>query len=373
MNFRVYTFGGELLGQIDSADSFTWTRKYRDPGAFTAQLPLTDRNIALTEVGNIVWFRGAKEYCVIETRVVTEGPDAKKIELSGRSPLFLLDRRSLKNIVKRTSGRLVARVLLDMFTSYITPIDGVTYEQNTAVTATFTDDVAFEGSLLDAAQECAIAADCGLQAVSAFADNGTPDVTVRLFFGKDRSTAQSVNKRVIFSPRIGNVGRVERTESRAKSVNTIYSTGRWADYVEDPDSDYVWLRSNKLYTETVYENDTEPASADRREMHITIDDMTSYEITLAEFKAKLRQEARLQLSKSIQIDSIEAELIGDYQYVYQQDYDVGDIVTLEIPELGLEIDKRVIEVQQVFEEEAVRVVPTLGEPMPSRIRFRRRR
>lgn len=376
MRFMVYTLGGNLLGRIDDAQSFTWTRRYQQPGAFTATLPLTQENIRLTGIGNIVWFRGAQEYCVIETRTITDSPEQQTVELTGRDTLCLLDRRSLLRSYGADSSSLVRAALREMMASdYMVAIDGLIYENNSEVTGRFSEDVCFSQgqSLLDAAHECASYGDCGLQAVTDFASGGGTDARVRLYKGLDRSTAQSDRRPVVFSPRYGNLGRVMYTHSEPNHINTVIIHGYWTSIVRDEDSGETYSTTRR-YREIVYENDTAPAPADRRESHIECSSASdSDEMTLSRFRAKMRTEARAQLGISRAVDSIEVEILGTSQFVYQKDYDVGDIVTVEIPQLGLEMDKRVIEVQEVFEQNVTRIVPTLGEPLPTRMRFRRRR
>lgn len=367
MRFKVFSGSGVLLGEIENATSFSWTRRYRSPGGFRAQLVLSEENVRLTDVGNLVWFRGAPEYCIIETRVTTYSPKEQKIEITGRDALGLLDRRRLIADYNATEGQTVRKAMKDIMTDgYVTAIDGLTWRDNADVTGTFSEDTgySFGTSVLDVAQECAGEGDCGLRAITGFASGGSVDAVAELYNGVDRSTAQSENRRVVFSERYGDIDRIEYTKSSANYVNTVVVSGKW----EDVDTGRVFK-----YIEIVYENDTEPPEAARVETHIACSfNGDSWAMTSDRYKTYMRAEGRAQLGISHVIESVEVDVLDTAQHVYQQDYDVGDIVTVEIPSLGIELDKRVMEVEQVFESDTVRIIPTFGEPLPSRIRFRRR-
>lgn len=61
----------------------------------------------------------------------------------------------------------------------------------------------------------------------------------------------------------------------------------------------------------------------------------------------------------------EDKIRGNYNYPY--DYDLGDIVTNRFEYWGMTSNDRVTEVNEVYEHEVMKAVPTFGTPLPSTI------
>lgn len=52
------------------------------------------------------------------------------------------------------------------------------------------------------------------------------------------------------------------------------------------------------------------------------------------------------------------------QFRYTEDWNLGDIVTGRQTEWGVSMDQRVTEVEEIYENDTMTVVPTLGTPAP---------
>lgn len=49
---------------------------------------------------------------------------------------------------------------------------------------------------------------------------------------------------------------------------------------------------------------------------------------------------------------------------YRQDWDLGDIVTVQYTKLSITTNQRVTEVEEVYENGTATITPTFGTPMP---------
>lgn len=376
MNFRVYEMDGTFVGEVQNARSFVWTRRFSQPGAFDATLPLTMENIRLCALDRLVWFRGATECCLIENRVITDSGEEKSVRISGRDVICYLDRRLLVKKYNNNASVAVREVLGRIFTQsnkYMIPITGLSYRDNPAITATLPQGYSkgVDTPILTIVQELATDADCGARSLCDLSD-GNADIVVELYNGVNRSAGQSAVRPVIFSPRYGNLERASYTLNNVTTKNVAIIRGRYGTVYTDEQSGETWT-GWKTYTETVYKDGVQPDDMERRETFMWCSfEGTSEEMTLAKFRSKMRQEAEGALKGRIPVDSIDCDVLGLTQFVYRRDWDVGDIVTIQIPEWGIDVDKRVTEVQEVYEQEGMRVVPTFGEALPSVLQYRRR-
>lgn len=86
--------------------------------------------------------------------------------------------------------------------------------------------------------------------------------------------------------------------------------------------------------------------------------------TIADYKALLQQLGYMQLGKHKLTDSFEAPISPSARWVYGTDYNIGDIVTLQMRDWGKTENFRVTEVEEVWENGIYSVYPTFGDPLP---------
>lgn len=374
---------GALVGVIEQLRSLTWTRRYSQAGSFDATMPLTPENLRLTELNRLAWIRGAPNACLIESRVITDSADQQDIVISGRDVLCYLDRRLLNWDFEADDPIRASAVLSLLFRGeasggrYTVPIDGVSYVDDKSVTYKLPEGYTKSAgtSLLEIAEDLAALADAGLKSTCDLS-GGTANVKIRMYMGVNRGAGQSARQPVIFSKRWNNLERVGLTQNIAAVVNTVVVRGYWAAFHQYADGS-TWTEGGKYYRVTVYLNDKKPADSERREAQIDCSfDATGADMTLERYKVKMRQEGRAYLKNALKgtvaADAVDCEVLGDVQFRYRRDWDVGDIVSVQSPELGVDVDKRITEVQEVYEQEGRRLAVTFGNSLPTRIRMRRR-
>lgn len=93
-------------------------------------------------------------------------------------------------------------------------------------------------------------------------------------------------------------------------------------------------------------------------IHLDITDTESE--TDAEAISKAQTQALLELLNHTKLSSIEFEAVAKF-YKYEEDYDLGDLIRINFDALGLSYTSRIIEVEEVYEENKQIIVPHFGD------------
>ena len=103
---------------------------------------------------------------------------------------------------------------------------------------------------------------------------------------------------------------------------------------------------------------------DLREMFVDAKDIKKENMSDEEYRALLVQRGEEKLAENSKAESFECDTGADINFKYKQDYDLGDIVTIKKRAWGITQDQRIEEIQEIYEYGQMRVVPTLGTPLP---------
>jgi hypothetical protein len=106
---------------------------------------------------------------------------------------------------------------------------------------------------------------------------------------------------------------------------------------------------------------------DLRELIVDAKDIQSTDLTTEQYNALLTQRGSEQLAVNGVVESLEAQTQPFVNYTYKDDYDLGDIVTVRKKTWSIETDKRITEVQEIYENGGFTIVPTYGDPLPETI------
>lgn len=144
---------------------------------------------------------------------------------------------------------------------------------------------------------------------------------------------------IIFASGWGNMANVKYSEDESKWANAGYAGGAGEDEAR--------------LIQTVYEDDEITAGFDRRETWLDCGSIELVDDLLYEGKYKLKDKA---LVKALTGDMLPA---GPFQYL--QDWDLGDMVTVQSQAAGVELDTQITEVKESYEQGRVDVKPTFGK------------
>lgn len=346
MELRIYDKELNLLGIIENQKSLIWTRRYNKAGEFMAYFPLTDDNIRLIKIDNLISFRGANEAGVIEDVIMRSTNIERVIIASGRFLISYLDRRLIRPTYNFT-GRTEIAMRQMIQNAVAIPLVEMGALQG------FTDTIEFQATyknLLSYESKLSVYSNIGFRFRPDFTNKKIYFETYR---GLDRTRGQTERPFVEFSDRFDNLSSVENRKNTQLLKNVGYVGG------EGEGSERVFITIG----------DDTLTGLERREMFVDARDISSMDITQAEYLEALRTRGYEKMNEQIFSDSYDVTTVPTGNYKYKDDYDLGDIVTIRKTDWNLTTNLRITEIQEVYEHGTATVIPTLGSPLPTKINW----
>lgn len=161
--------------------------------------------------------------------------------------------------------------------------------------------------------------------------------------GVDRTEGQNTNSRVIMSLEFESVSSVQYSLDTSSSKNVAYAGGAGEDY-------------NRTVI-AVTNEDAMPKGPQRRETFI---DCGTLEIAETDTALSLSEEGKHGLQEYKKAESLTAEISPSSPFVYRKHYDLGDLVTVYAPEIGLAQDMRVADAEESYEPGGMHLNITYG-------------
>lgn len=343
MEIRVYSRDMHFQGVAENQTSIIWTRKYFEAGNFEIYVPITEANVRLFQLENLVWLQGASEAGVIEEVKYTQSNVENNIVVSGRFLESYMDRRLIHPIVNFTGKTEVAmRELLDN----ITPV--LPYVQLGDLQG-FDEEITFQYGwkpLLGFQTKLAQSANFGFRFKPNFTEK---TITFEIYKGLDRTRSQHERSYTEFSEDFDNLNEAMYIANSQLEKTVAYVAGEGDD------------ENRKI----VIVGDDTLVGYDRKELFVDARDLHSDEMTEEEYVATLIQRGEEKLQENAFSKSFECVTIPLGNFNYKKDYDLGDIVTVKKKNWNITSDLRITEIMEVYEHGAMEVIPTLGNPLPT--------
>lgn len=345
MEVWVYNREMRLQGIIENHTSLIWGRKLYTAGKFEIHAPATADNLELLQPGNIITKGDKKEAAVIRGLENEESTILNEITRTGYfMPIYFNDRLTGPTI--NFNGTAEAALYKLAHTPQTIP------RMQWAGLQGFTEKVEFQATYkntLSHMEKIARASGLGFRVVPDFKEK---TLTFEVYQGKDRTTGQRVNSRVIFSETYNNLNRSKYTYNDELYKTKVIVGGAGEG-------------SNRIYVEVGGGN-----GLDLREVFLDAKDINKDEMTQAEYLAALRARGEEYLKTSCGItECFESEAEAEVNFIYKQDYDLGDIVTIKKKGWNITTDLRITELQEVYEYGGMYVVPTFGDALPETIKW----
>lgn len=348
MQLRIYDANLNFLGLIETQSSFMWTRRYFEVGEFKLYAPATASNLNLLRMGNLISYHGANEAGVIEHLSIEDtfknGGRQSQITVKGRFLESYMDRRLIKQTYN-FSGR--AEDAMHRLLDQVAPIPLVVHGESNG----FEETVSFQATykkLLKYEQKLSAYSNIGFRFRPDFVNKV---IIFEPYKGLNRSFRQTDRNRVVFSDSYGNLNETEYETNSQLYKNVCYVGGQG----EGAERTIVVVGDDTL------------TGLERREMFINASDITQDDITMEEYLQALQQRGQQKLADNTTTISFECETASNGNFVYKQHYDLGDIITVRKPEWGIDVDLRVTEIQEIYENGAIKIEPTFGTPLPSTV------
>jgi len=342
MEVRVYDREMEFQGIIENQTSLIWTRKYFEPGVMEIHVPITNDSLWLTRKGNLIWMRGCNEAAVIEDRKLEESGRRNEITVKGRFLSSYMDRRLIKGTVN-FNGKV--EVAMRQLLSGVTAIPRVRlgklqgYEETVRFQATYKNLLSYEEKL-------AKSAGLGFRFRPDF---DAKEIYFEVYRGKDRTSGQGANNRVVFSENYNNLNNAIYRENDQLYKNVAYVGG-----------------AGEGVARTIVQVGG-AAGLDLREIFVDARDLAQDDLTQEEYIEALKTRGREKLREAAASSSFECDTRADINFRYRENYDLGDVVTVRKKAWGITEEKRITEAREVYEYGGRKIEPTFGDSLPEAI------
>lgn len=346
---KVYDMKLQRAGAIDVFRSLIWTRKYREAGTVEFHAALNQKNLALLQRGRILSMTGSVESALIEG--IAADDFSNEITATGRMLSAGLSRRGIKTVVvvKEESYEAVMRRLVDI--SAITtenPLPDLALGQEAGLGGLVTLQVSYK----DLYTYLCKLSSCSNLGFRIRADYKEKVMYFEVYEGKDHSKNQRGNKQVTFSEVYRNINKATFTinDQNYKTHAVVFGEGEGT--------------ARKMLEATI-----DPAATgwERRELIVDARDISSDGLTADQYNSALIQRGNEKLAENGIVECLEATTLPNVNFTYKKDYDLGDIVTVNKKAWGIEMDKRITEIQEIYENGGFTIVPTFGDPQPETV------
>lgn len=358
MELKVFNRELELLGIIDSFTSLRWIRRYYKSGEFELHCLLTTEALELLKPENII-YKGRREAVYINKRELTlndEGEEVLKVQ--GHSLTKYIHRRinwgrlMMIGTVEEVMHRLVYNHCVNPSDSS-RKIEQLKLGSLTGLGKKISYQNSY-GNILDCLE--ALGTDSGY-GYGIFINPEYQELLFEVYEGRNLSANQSTNPPCIFSRELENVYSQTYIDSRENYRNTCLIGGAGED-------------EERKLTSIEY-----GSGLDRYELFVDAREISNkekvneqeQEISWDRYEPLLLQKGSEKLACYQNIRTFDSKVNIGGNLVYQQDYDLGDIVTCYDPQWGITVDERITEIEEIYEGNRMSVSCTFGHNTPTLI------
>lgn len=341
----VYDREMNRIGILENQTSILWIRKYYEPGCFEIHAPITLENLKLLAKENLITQKGNVEAGIIENIEYNESYSLNEIIVKGRFLSSYMDRRIVKQTINFNG------YIEDGIKALIRSVETIPLLKVEDSMKLSTDTISFQATMKNLQNLVT-----KLVRGSALGYRFRPDfknkvILFETYQGIDRTMNQNVNSRVVFSETYNNLNKAiyRWSDQLVKTVAIVGGEG------DGEKRKYVSVGSGTGF--------------DLREIFVDAKDLTSDGLTTIEYENILKQRGYETLELNSASETLEYESAANINFKYKVDYDLGDIVTVHKRKWDIQMSQRITEIQEVYENDGMIVIPVLGSPLPEKIEW----
>lgn len=342
---RVIDTEFNLLAEIDNYSSLQWKRRWHQPGGFELHLSPSTQGAERLQKGHLVLLR-EEAGIILHREIILQRDGTEQLIVTGRGLASVLGRRITVPPTGQAYDRLTAAaetIMKRYVRSNCTEpedagrvIDLLTIAPDQERGGSLTYQTRYK-QLDDELQKLSNASGLGW-------DVRLDMASLRWEFdvqeGRDLTAGQTVLPPVIFSVDFDAVRSQSYTDSDIGYRNQAYVGGQGEG-------------ANRV----VVEVGEGRAGLERIETFVDARDL--------EDEADLPERGQQKLLEMQRLTSFETEIMPRGPYVYREDWDLGDVVTVQNKRWGVSVDARVAEVLEVYEPGGMRLDVTFGTALPT--------
>lgn len=362
----------ETVAVIDQYTSLIWTKRYWDTGDFELYLPADDSLLQYLQIDYYITRKDCNTTMIIERiEIKTDAESGNYFTISGRSAEKILSYRVVANAshgfgTSSAEGMCYYLVAFEMTNKLPDTlkyadrtIDIIKDIRQTSTHKNPDESIIWNSyyyeNLSDAVYN--LATQYGFSVRFLLRDDKT-GFDIEFWSGKDRTTGQTTNSPVVFSPGYYNLINSDYAYdiTDEKTMAFIAGQGDGANRV------VLWTHMTVTDDE---EHTKVPKGLDRREMFVDARDLqqtSSDGATMSwdEYQHTLRYRGKEKLYETVAAPLFSGEVDTTLQFVYRRDWDLGDVVSIE-NEYGIGASARIIEVTECDDENGYKVTPTFSD------------
>ena len=336
---------------IDSAPSVIWVTRFNKSGQFELYVPASRDYLRMfyDYMHDVLVTRDDSDAVMIvdDVQLTTDPENGDYLTITGQDGGGILGRRIIPKQTNFTgTAENCVRALIDQ--NVINP-DNITRKISSFALAAaqgYTETIEKQvtgKNLLDTVSEICAAYDYGFRVTF----DGT-NFTFNLYKGVDRSTGQTTNPPVIFSPDYENLGNTSFTIGKSKFHTAVYVAGE-GEGSNRKIYNLGYASASGLWRRELW--------ADARNTSSTTD---GGELTPTEYNAILSEQGKEELRNNLYTLDFNGEILNVNAYKYSVDYGLGDTVSV-VNEYGIQGTTTVAEITEVEDAEGYRLIPTFSE------------
>ena len=217
---KLYIFSPQmvLLGVIETSTSIQWIRNFSSCGEFETHFPLTQLNVNLLKLENLLWLKEKEECGVIEYVTIDFEQSKREITVKGRFAESYFSRRLIKGTfnfngkVEEAMRQLVT--LADIPRVELGTLNG--FSEKIQFQATYKNTLTYLSKLSQSSN-------IGFRLRPDF---DRKKWIFETYKGVDRSINQFENRRVVFSQKNGDISKATYTLNSQNYSNVCYVGGQ---------------------------------------------------------------------------------------------------------------------------------------------------
>ncbi|WP_026582119.1 siphovirus ReqiPepy6 Gp37-like family protein [Bacillus sp. J33] len=360
---RIITLGFELKGEIDNYESMWFTRSWSGIGQIELRINRYKRHVEHLIKNNLIMINPKKVF-IIKHREIELDENGKATEnwlIKGLSLKALTSQRqtlppshtAYDN--KQGNTETVLKHYVDR--NIVNPAD-IRRRMDQVILAENQNrgpSISWQSRFKNLAEE--------LSEISLITGTGwdiSVDFTLNKFVfdtqeGNNLTAGQVVLPPVIFSPQFESLQSLHYTESELNYKNAAYVGGQG----EGVDRRIVEIG--------------DASGIDRHEIFIDARDVEEKDeneqpIPESQVIQTLTDRGNHQLSELLQEEYLEGQVLTKSPFKYEEDYDLGDIVTIQSVDWGVTMDTRITEVKEIYETGGYKLEATFGNNRPTLIK-----
>lgn len=408
------------IGLVNKLTALQWSNKSPLTGEFKLWAPLTKENASLLQEDNLIWL-GGDDAGVIETILQQKDSDGgKSIEVSGRFLLSWLSRRVIWNRYANTGvvSSLLVDLVRDNAASPSIPERAVPHTTLASNQQLFGPSVSVSfhrQNLLDTLEDFSGSHNlsCRLKA-----DVRNQRAVFEVRKATDRSIEQSLVPSVVLSTELSDIMESEYTLDSSNYNNTALVAGAGEEearktsvvnpqlagldrreyYVDARDlsdtaqalvkittttfilGETAEVTTKRVYTDpntglevTKQSTETKPSTGlEPGIVYTEANEQVPIDQTVYERMLQERGLSSLETRKKTLEFEASVRVLGATAYTYGKDYFIGDRITVQDKELGVQISTEITESQESWDESEYSLTLTLGTAAPTITRLVKR-